>query len=138
MIRGIGTDLADIGRISLAMSRHGDGFAEKVFTPAEMAMGQKRSGGHAAGFFAGRWAAKEAAAKALGCGFGKGCSPCDIEVLADADGAPVMTCRAPAFLKMQQERSPETRWIWHISITHEKEQAAAFVILGELPPEDIR
>jgi len=134
MICGIGTDLAEISRLSRAMERHGDGFADRIFTPAETAMGQKRSGEHAAAFFAGRWAAKEAAAKALGCGFGKQCSPCDIEILANEAGAPVMSCRAPAFLELQLRYPPESRWIWHISITHEKTQAAAFVILEVLPP----
>ena len=69
MIAGLGTDIVEIGRIVRMLDKFGDAFRERICTPAELAEGSRRR--HASTYYAGRWAVKEAAAKALGCGIGK-------------------------------------------------------------------
>ena len=121
MILGIGTDIVEIERIAAVIARHGEHFAERVFTPDETAQARDRIS-----YFAGRWAAKEAAAKALGCGIGEMCALTDVEILDDAAGAPHLGCTAPA-VKHFAGRTLR----WHVSISHEKAYAVATVILED-------
>jgi holo-[acyl-carrier protein] synthase len=126
MIIGIGTDIVEIARIKKVIERYGNAFIHRVFTPAEIALAKERQ--NRAEFYAGRWAAKEAAAKALGCGFGAECSHTDIETLTGADGVPILKCHV-ACSKIKQHSGSHHPLIWHISITHERSCAAAMVIL---------
>ena len=119
MIIGLGTDIVEIERVAAVLSRHGEHFSERVFTPGESAQAHDRIS-----YFAGRWAAKEAAAKALGCGIGEMCALTDIEVIDDEAGAPRLSCTAPAL-----KRFSGTGLRWHVSISHEKAYAVATVIL---------
>ena len=119
MILGLGTDIVEIPRIAAVLERHGDQFMERVFTADET----KQADGRIA-YFAGRWAAKEAAAKALGCGIGEKCALTDIEVIDDANGAPRLSCTAPALDDYKVRKLH-----WHVSISHEKNFAVATVIL---------
>jgi holo-[acyl-carrier protein] synthase len=66
MIIGLGIDATDIARIAATMERYGDRFLKRVFTDGEIAYCLRRR--HPAIHFAGRFAAKEAAMKALGTG----------------------------------------------------------------------
>ena len=68
MLVGLGMDLTDIGRMERALQRHGARFAARILAPAE----QEACPELRPAFVAGRWAAKEAAVKALGCGFSLG------------------------------------------------------------------
>ena len=119
MILGIGTDIVEIERIAAVLSRHGEHFTERVFTANETAQAHDRIS-----YFAGRWAAKEAAAKALGCGIGEMCALTDIEILDDAAGAPHLSCTAPAV-----KRFAGKTLRWHVSISHEKAYAVATVLI---------
>ena len=120
MILGLGCDLAGIERLRNAVSR--PGVLDKVFTPAEKREAARyREPGS---YYAGRWAAKEAAAKALGCGFGSGCSFTDIEVLNDELGAPRLNCKAPAAKAFNDGK---LRFL--VSISHEKAYAVATVVI---------
>lgn len=86
MILGLGTDIVEIDRIASMIDRHGDAFLDRVFTAAERNYcGSKK---HAAQHYAGRWAAKEAAMKALGTGFIPGVGWHDFEILPERSGAP--------------------------------------------------
>ena len=123
MIIGLGTDIVDISRVASAMQRYGGQFMEHTFTPAESAEGAGR-----VSYFAGRWAAKEAAAKALGCGIGEECSFTDIEVLDDDSGAPQLTCSALRAKRLEKQHPLR----WHVSISHEKQYAVATVIVETL------
>jgi holo-[acyl-carrier protein] synthase len=89
MIVGLGTDIVEIDRIAGMIDRHGDTFLDRVFTPAERAYCGKKK--HAAQHYAGRWAAKEAAMKALGTGFVPGVGWHDFEILPEQSGAPKLT-----------------------------------------------
>jgi len=85
MILGIGTDLAVIERVEQALNRHGERFARRILTPDELV----RFGQHAqpVAFLAKRFAAKEAAAKAIGTGIGA-ISWQDLEIRSLPSGAP--------------------------------------------------
>ncbi|MGC8476055.1 MAG: holo-ACP synthase, partial [Acetobacteraceae bacterium] len=72
MILGLGSDICDIRRIEAAIARHGPRFLERVFTATERAKAARRTERIQAATFAKRFAAKEAAAKALGTGFRRG------------------------------------------------------------------
>ncbi|OFW22057.1 MAG: holo-[acyl-carrier-protein] synthase, partial [Acidobacteria bacterium RIFCSPLOWO2_02_FULL_59_13] len=70
MIVGIGVDLIEVSRLRLAIERHGERFLRRVFTPAEIAYCQSKKNPYER--FAARFAAKEAAMKALGTGWRRG------------------------------------------------------------------
>lgn len=86
IIKGLGNDIIEIHRIQRSIERHGERFIERIFTPGEILYCKK----HALSYrhFAGRFAAKEAIAKALGTGIGKHLSWLDIEILNDSSGKP--------------------------------------------------
>lgn len=86
MMKGIGNDIIEIERIRHSLEQHGDHFCERVFTPKERAYCLEHA--DPAPRFAGRFSAKEAVVKALGCGFGKDASWQDIEILSDPNGKP--------------------------------------------------
>jgi len=121
MILGTGCDLTSVARIRKAVEQQS--FVDKVFTAAEQSeAAQYRDPGD---YYAGRWAAKEAAAKALGCGFGGRCAPVEIEILHGDSGEPVLrfSGKAAAVLKDRGGRR------WHLSLSHDAGLAMAVVIL---------
>ena len=125
MIKGLGIDIVETDRIRQVIERHGEQFLNRVYTPAEQAIGKIRASAHH--FYAGRWAAKEAASKALGCGIGSECAFNEIEVVDSEIGVPSLVfsgsaAKTAAALGMKNVR---------VSITHEREYAAAVVIIEE-------
>ena len=122
MIAGVGTDLVEIGRIVRMLDKHGEAFRKRVYTPSELAEGERRH--HAPTFYAGRWAVKEAAAKALGCGIGEHCGLTDIELGNGPSGAP--------FLKLTGKAAEYAARLgggkFHVSLSHETSYATAVVI----------
>ena len=81
-----GVDMVDCSRLREAITRHGQRFMERVFTPLELdyCQGRKREIEH----LAGRFAAKEAVLKLLGTGWGKGICWTDIEIRNAPSGKP--------------------------------------------------
>ena len=79
MIVGLGLDIAEIDRIEAAIARHGAAFIERLFTPGEVAYCEKYKNKFER--YAGRFAAKEAAMKALGTGWSRGVRWVDVEVV---------------------------------------------------------
>ncbi|WP_281890217.1 holo-ACP synthase [Paenibacillus sp. YYML68] len=140
MIVGIGTDLLEIERVRRILSEaSGARFLERVLTPAERELAQGRAG-RLAEFTAGRFAAKEAVAKAFGCGIGKQLSLQDIEVLPSRAGKP--ECRISARSKerlypllglpVPQDAAVQGRkdtLVIHLSITHSDTAAMAYCII---------
>ncbi len=116
MITGIGTDLVEIARVQKAIGR--SSFLEKVYTEKERELIAARSARAATNF-----AAKEAVAKALGCGFA-GIAPIEIEVLRKASGMPYVVLHGRA------KEKAETLGITKIqvSLTDTKEFAQAYVV----------
>ena len=88
MIVGLGLDIAEIDRIEAAIKRHGAPFLERLFTPAEMAYCESHKGKYER--YAARFAAKEAAMKALGTGWSHGVRWRDIEVAREPSGKPTL------------------------------------------------
>jgi holo-[acyl-carrier protein] synthase len=123
MIVGIGADIAEIDRVEAAVTRHGRPFLERVFTPAEIAYCER----HKARFerYAARFAAKEAAMKALGTGWRKGVRWRDIEVKNEASGKPGLTLAGQAAEHAAQLGAKRIL----LSITHSGNLAFAQVIL---------
>lgn len=86
MIVGSGIDLVEIERIQHSVHRYGARFLNRVYTTAEQAYClRKRTSAES---FAGRFAAKEAAAKALGTGISLGVNWLEIEVVREPGGRP--------------------------------------------------
>ena len=113
-----GVDLIEIARIEEVIARHGKHYLERIYTLAELEQCGKR-----AESLAGRFAAKEAAAKALGCGIGD-VSWQEIEVLGDEQNAPKLTLHGAA-LKMANELGLTT---WSVSISHSQSHSVAMVV----------
>lgn len=86
MIVGSGIDLVEITRIQQSLERFGQRFLNRVFTPAEQAYCMRKR--NAAESLAARFAAKEAAAKALGTGISRGVNWLEIEVVREQGGRP--------------------------------------------------
>ncbi len=116
MNQHIGVDIVEIGRIRQAIARWGDAFRKRVFTGAELA-----GYGASPQSLAARFAGKEAAFKALGKP--AGISWRDIEILADANGQPVINLYGKA---RQRAESLGLDGLV-ISLAHSREQAIAFV-----------
>jgi holo-[acyl-carrier protein] synthase len=113
-----GIDLIDIARIREVMERHGEKFLARIFTETE----QRECGGRASSLAA-RFAGKEAAAKALGCGIGN-VGWLDIEIRSDEQRAPYLVlhgegARAAGKLGLTT---------WSVSLSHTESQAIAVVV----------
>lgn len=122
MIVGLGADITEVERVRAAIKRHGEAFLRRIYTAAERA--------YCEGFrnkderFAGRFAAKEAAMKALGTGWRRGIRWTDIEIVRKKSGRPTLELRGAA------KKEAEALGVKRISvtITHTKELAFAEVI----------
>ena len=116
-----GVDLIEIERVRTVVDRHGDHFLRRVYTPTELEHCQGRMES-----LAGRFAAKEAVAKALGTGIWRqGITWTDIEVLRDVQsGAPILYLYKCALAKSEQLGLSE----WSLSLSHDRENAIAFVV----------
>jgi holo-[acyl-carrier protein] synthase len=88
MIVGLGVDITEVDRMEGAIARRGRAFLERLFTPAEIRYCEKHR--NRAERFAGRFAAKEAAMKALGTGWARGVRWVDIEVVREPSGKPTL------------------------------------------------
>ena len=88
MIVGLGMDITQVDRIEAAITRRGRALLERLFTAAEIRYCERHR--NCAERFAGRFAAKEAAMKALGTGWARGVRWRDIEVVREPSGKPTL------------------------------------------------
>ena len=123
MIVSIGIDIIEVRRVRETIERT-PRFAERVFTAAERAYCESR-GAAAAQHYAARFAAKEAALKALQTGWSGGISWQDVEVTAKDSGAPVISFHGRAGELYDQTGATAV----HLSIAHTTEHAIAEVVL---------
>lgn len=118
-IIGIGTDIIETARIEKAAT---ESFLNRYFTAAERELFESR--GMSAQVIAAGFAAKEAFVKALGTGF-RGVYPSEIEVLRSESGKP--------FINVYGRAAKETEALGvkavHVTLSHEKQYALAFVVL---------
>jgi holo-[acyl-carrier protein] synthase len=125
MIVGLGIDIAEVDRIERAIRRYGQRFLQRVFTAAEIDYCQSKA--NACERFAGRFAAKEAAMKAIGTGWRRGVRWRDFEVVREPSGRPIL--RFSGVAADFAERLGMKRAL--VSITHTAAQAIAQVILEQ-------
>lgn len=121
MIVGIGVDMVEVERIE--KKRSNDAFLKVAFTEQEILYCKDKA--HAAEHFAGRFAVKEAFLKALGTGFIGNLDFRQVEVINNTDGKPVLVLSGAALEKANELGASK----FHISLSHEKKYAIAFVIL---------
>ena len=122
MIVGIGIDVAEVKRIRAVIESQGARFLRRVFTPDEVAYCEQFKNKYER--YAGRFAAKEAAMKALGTGWSRGVRWVDVEVVRARGGRPILE------LKGEARKVADRLGVKNIalSMTHTVEQAIAQVI----------
>ncbi|MGA3294638.1 MAG: holo-ACP synthase [Candidatus Acidiferrales bacterium] len=122
MIVGLGLDIAEVDRIEAAIRRHGAPFLERLYTPSEVTYCES----HKDKFerYAARFAAKEAAMKALGTGWSRGVRWRDIEVAREPSGKPTIRLEGVAQQIAQRMGVKNIS----LSITHSGNLALAQVI----------
>jgi len=125
MIFGIGTDLVEVPRVEALLARHGERFARRVLAEVEWP-GYERSVAKPV-YLASRFAVKEAFAKALGTGVRPPASLRNIGVAHDEAGRPVLAL-APSLSALLAARGVGRS---HLTITHERSVACAFVVLEQ-------
>ena len=121
-IIGTGLDVVEHERIARAIERFGARILARIFTQSEQDYCQSQR--NPAPHFAARFAAKEALAKALGCGIGEKLRWRDIEVVRGENGAPAIRLHG---LGAQRAKERGVREI-HLSLTHGRDFAAASVL----------
>jgi holo-[acyl-carrier protein] synthase len=114
MLKGIGVDIVKIQRIDDLLKNKGEKFLSRIFTTYEIENGDKNPS-----FFAKRFAAKEAFAKALGCGIGSNISFTDIEVRNNSNGTPYIVCHNDNYKHYSSM----------LSLSDEDEYAVAMVVI---------
>ncbi len=122
MILGNGIDIVEIERMAGALTQHGARFRNRIFTDQEILYCDPKA--RAAQHYAGRFAAKEAAFKALGTGWSRGLSWHDVEVVSAINGPPTLALHGLALEIFQQKGGTRL----HLSISHTERYAVAFVI----------
>jgi holo-[acyl-carrier protein] synthase len=127
MILGIGIDCVEISRVARLLARDRRAFLKKIAHKEELKEAKKiTSAKRLAEFWAGRYAVKEAFAKALGTGFSKSIIPSSIFVSRGARGAPSAAIIPPRG-KASHQWPPILRV--HVSLSHDGGLAVACVVL---------
>jgi len=123
MIVGLGLDIVEVDRIREIHQRHPERFVQRVLTEAEQRyVLRHRDPGER---LSGRWAAKEAAMKALGTGLSQGLRWRDVEILPDSLGKPCLHLHG----KARERADALGANAAHVTITHSQNLAVAQVIL---------
>ncbi len=123
MIYGIGTDIVHVSRMRENLDKYGDKFAKRILTDLEFSEYESKS--NQAAFLAKRFAAKEAAAKAMGTGFSQGLSLHHIGVTHDEAGKPILNFSGVAEVFLNEKKIKQS----HLSLADERDYAVAFVTL---------
>jgi len=122
MVRAVGIDIVEVERIRRDIRQFGDRFINRILGPQELAILEQRKDKDL--FLAGRFAAKEAVIKALGCCLTERPPYIDLQVVSDQRGMPALTIPSELRQKLDNMKCL-------LSITHEKKYAAAVAILTE-------
>ena len=131
MILGIGIDVVRMDRIEQLLDRHGDRFRHRIYTAAER--GRAEAIADRVGYYAKRWAAKEACSKALGTGMRQGVAWRDLEVVNNPSGMHRMKLRHLARKRLASMTPPGHDSFIHLSMTDDSPVAAAYVVIEARP-----
>ena len=123
MTIAIGTDIVEIKRIADALERQGDKFVQRILTASEIEEYQAR--GNSVAFLAKRFAAKEAIAKALGTGIGRGISFQQLVTSNNLEGAPEVELQDTAAQRLKEIGGTKVL----LSLSDEKNYALAYVAI---------
>jgi holo-[acyl-carrier protein] synthase len=130
MIIGLGVDLCDVRRINAALERHGERFAQRILSDAELQTFRARMARwpeRGPRYLATRFAAKEAFSKAVGLGMRMPMTWRTCEVAKAASGAPSIVLHGAL-----GEWFHAKRWRAHLTLTDEGDMAAAFVVVESI------
>lgn len=125
MILGIGADLVEIDRLAQSYARHGDRLIHRILGVSERIAAPANDSPRFTAWLAKRFAAKEAAVKALGTGFSGGISLQDIQTIHDERGAPKLIFGGLAKQRLDEMGAERV----HLSISDERSHAVAFVVI---------
>jgi holo-[acyl-carrier protein] synthase len=120
---GVGIDTIEVSRIKDSVERHGEHFLNKIFTSNEQAYCNDKS--DSAPFYATRFAAKEAMAKAFRTGIGKDFGWLDSEIIHGMEGEPFIKLSQSGQAMLNQVGASKVL----VSLTHLSTVASAVVIL---------
>jgi holo-[acyl-carrier protein] synthase len=125
-IVGTGVDLTEVARIRTALDDEltGARFRDRVFTAAEQTYCDGRGAGRYESYAA-RFAAKEALAKALGCGFGRDLGWLDVEIAREPDGRPIVRLSGRGAATASAARVARV----HVALSHTRDVAIAQIVL---------
>jgi holo-[acyl-carrier protein] synthase len=123
MIRGIGTDIVEVGRLERATRRHGRVFLTRLFTPAEIEYCDSQL--RCFESYAARFAAKEAFLKALGTGGRDGISWQEVEVVRESRGRPELALTGNALEAAHRIGAQKV----FLSLSHTRGLATAVAVL---------
>ena len=129
MIFGIGTDICDVRRVRATVQRHGDRFARKVLSEAELAVWQHRSErwpDRGLRYLATRFSAKEAFSKAIGMGMRMPMTWRLCEIANLSSGKPVTVLHGGL-----KDWFEARRLVAHVTVTDESDYAASFVVVEQ-------
>jgi holo-[acyl-carrier protein] synthase len=133
MIIGLGSDVIDIRRMERTIAKYGDRFIERIFTPVERAKAERRTERIRAATYAKRFAAKEAAAKALGTGFRAGVFWRDLGVVNLPSGQPTLCLTGGAAERLRAITPPGHAAQITLTMTDEYPYAQAMVVIAAVP-----
>lgn len=133
MILGLGSDIVDIRRIESAIARFGDKFLHRIFTETERARAMRRTEKLRAPTYAKRFAAKEAASKALGTGFRQGVFFADLAVVNLRSGQPTIQMTGGSAIRLAFITPEGMAPVIHVTMTDEYPYAYAQVIISAVP-----
>lgn len=129
MIYGIGHDVLEIERISTLMEGPlKKKFMERILTAREIQLSECRER-KLSEFVAGRFSAKEAIVKALGCGIGATIGFTDIEIIPDSLGKPEVLLSAVVWSRLNLPEGQNYKI--HLTITHERRLASTFAVVEQ-------
>jgi holo-[acyl-carrier protein] synthase len=127
MIYGIGTDICDVRRVRASVERHGERFAQKILSDAELATWKTRSARwpeRGLRYLATRFSAKEAFSKAIGMGMRMPMTWRNCEITKAASGKPEIVLHGAL-----KEWFGAKQLTAHVTLTDETDYAASFVVV---------
>lgn len=130
MILSIGSDIVDIRRVDYLLQRFGNHFTQRIFTESEITAAETLPEHRCSAYYAKRFAAKEACAKALGVGIGAHIAFRDITVIGNTAGQPSITLTGVGAVTAAALTPKNIPPHIYLSLSDEYPYALAFVVIA--------